>query len=335
MPIYVIHIGPPKAGSKYIQSSCAALTDELKKSGILYPTTLFSDRRLVWHEPLCNRIRAGGDADLVEKFRELNASDLRYVVLSFEGFFGLSEENLHYLRELTGNCEVQFVYYCRRWSERLPSLWKQDIKEGYVETFPEKLARFMRNPVKTPDLNHRLIWDKFAGIFGRESIRLVSFNNLVEHKVDLVEHFLAAFLDWRYASAPEDTFANESPDTFDIEILRALNAIHLRRDGKTSDRVRVQFLKKRERLDVAELMASMAQDLQTVVVSDKDQVFNPVYADLSSYNDRLVSPEYGATVFTRKATEFEYVRQNYLIDESVVRRLNALYDETMSLAQAA
>ncbi len=45
MPKYVIHIGPPKAGSKYLQSCLASLRKRLGNIKILYPGTLMTPQQ--------------------------------------------------------------------------------------------------------------------------------------------------------------------------------------------------------------------------------------------------------------------------------------------------
>jgi hypothetical protein len=333
MPKYIVHIGPPKVGSKYLQTSLADLSGELQQQGICYPTDLFSNVRQVWHRALSERLKAGRSEELQEAFARLNASPYKYVVLSFEGFFGLNEEQLRYLRDLTAGSPIEFVYYCRRWSERIPSLWKQNVKEGLVETLPECLSRDTQDPIRAPDLNPSLVWRKFSDIFGRRSIRIVSFNNLLEHGVDLVSHFAGTFLGGYSPPTRAEVFTNESPNVFDIELLRALNAIHVRRTGNTSDKVRIHFLRKRPNLDAARVIRAMKDDLHKIGISDNAQVFQGIYEQMTAFSDCLVSPEYGTNFFNKKSIQESYVRQNYLLDEEVIRELNVLYDQVFASSE--
>jgi hypothetical protein len=325
MPEYVIHIGPPKAGSKYLQSSMAALSKEMLKAGINYPTKLYTPTRRIAHHHVFNRLRAGPDARLEEEFRAMNAADHRYIILSCEGFFGLSEEELKYLQGLMGGARAHIVYYCRRWSERIPSLWKQDVKMGRVETLPERYARAMRAPIKAPDLNPELAWDKFASIFGRESIRVVSFNNLVEKKVDLLDHFLKTFVDWQTPIKPDGVMSNESPDEFDTELIRALNVLHLRQTGEVTDQTRIRYLEIKAHLDCTIITEAMKRDPGTLILEDNSGIWQEVYRELEKYHDRLVSPEHGDYFFRRKLVKYRYIRQDYLTEESVLAELKRVY----------
>ena len=330
MPEYVIHIGPPKAGSKYLQTSMASLSDEMLKSGISYPTHLFTPSRRLAHHHLVEQIQEGPSARLEEEFAALNASGVRLVVLSCEGFFGLSDEKLHYLMRLMDASAVHVVYYCRRWSERLPSLWKQDVKMGRTETLPEKYARTVINPVKAPDLNPSLVWDRFADVFGRDSINIVSFNNLVENKVDLVDHFFETFLKWVAPFKPTQVMSNESPDGFDTEIIRVLNVLHFRDTEETTDRIRINYTQMKDHLDLQAIKEAMQNDMTTLLLDDNGVMFSNIPVELDRYKDRLVSQRYGKMFFRPKATRFPYVRQSYLLEDHIASRLKDIYAAVVS-----
>ena len=128
MPKYVVHVGPSKTGTTYLQSSLYHTRNALQQHGIAYPPNWWKKKAVYHHEALVNKIAAGGDAVLEQSFADLNASDLKMVVLSSEGFPTLSRADLERFRDLLGGNAVEIVYYCRRWSDRLPSAWQQVVK---------------------------------------------------------------------------------------------------------------------------------------------------------------------------------------------------------------
>jgi len=322
MPKYVIHIGPPKAGSKFLQFSLDALRGELKEAGIYYPDQW---QPHVNQEGLIKRLDQPDDPELKHLFDDLNASSYRTVVMSSEGFFRMSPEKLTALRGLLGESPVDIVYYCRRWSERISSLWQQNVKEGYFEIVADYYARCVRNPRIEPELNPSLIWNKFSNVFGRESLKLISFNNLVDSQTDLLDHFVDAILNWHYARRPTEIDANTSPTIPDTEILRALNYLHYKATGQTSDKVRISYFEKRGQLDLTELNQAIESDLGTLALDDNAAPFGPVYADMEKYQDRVLNPKSGSPFFQRRARRFKYARQNYLLDPSVVETLHRIY----------
>ncbi len=326
MPKYVIHIGPPKAGSKYLQTSLAGLHKVLAEIGILYPTTLLTEDHRVSHAVLNTALRVGPSAALARAFDELNYTGHHTVVLSWEGAFSLPVEALTYFRALIGaENDVVLVYYCRRFAERIPALWKQDIKRGRSVMLPDTVAREMRAPMRTQDINASLVWERWAGVFGRDSLRLVSFNNLRDHKIDLFEHFAATFLDWTGTERAKRVVAHESPNASDTEMLRALNAIHLAEGGAESDQIHFRYFATKRDLDLALILAAMAPHAATYMLDDRAAPFLPVYDAMMAFQDRLVSPEHGQELFDRAVAEVRYVRPDYLLRPGVVPALHTLY----------
>jgi len=323
MPKYVIHIGPRKAASKFLQSSLYALRDELKEAGIYYPDE--------WQPPRINqvtlikRLDQPEDPELKYVFDRLNASSYRAVVMSSENFFKMAPEKLTALRGLLGGSPVDIVYYCRRWSERIPSQWHEHVKGGYFAILQEIYEQCVDNPRINLEMNPSLIWDRFSNIFGRESLKLISFNNLVDSKTDLLDHFGDAILNWRYAQRPTEIRSNVSPGIVDTEILRALNHLHHKATGQVSDRVHVSYFDRKSGLDLTELTEAIESDLGTLVLDDNAVPFRPVYADMEKYLDRVVNPKRGSPFFEKKVREFKYGQQNYLRNRSAVEALHRVY----------
>ena len=323
---YVIHIGPPKAGSKYLQTSLGGINRQLDRDGILFPVRLLSDSRRASHNNLHPLLGAGPPQPAMEQaFEEMNAGPHRTVVLSWEGASALPKPALEYFRRLIGKRQVRIVYYCRRFAERIPSLWKQDVKMGGTETLPEAVVRAMRIPIKVEDLNPSLAWARWADVFGRESLNLVSFNNLRDRQVDLFSHFTETFLDWRGRSRPETVMSNESPGAFDTEVIRALNAIHAARTGERSDALREAYLNTKDRLTLGVLPEAMERDTAALQLDDRAQPFLPVYDAMMEFADRLATPQHGTELFARALSQVPYVRQGYLFQPGVQAALQALY----------
>jgi hypothetical protein len=99
MPKYVIHIGPPKTGSKYLQSHLFHLRDLLLRDGICYPDNWWTKPDQIMHSPLLAKLQSGDTADLSKTFAELNATGHKVIVLSCEGFDDLSAQHLEPLGE--------------------------------------------------------------------------------------------------------------------------------------------------------------------------------------------------------------------------------------------
>src|ERR1017187_10178213 len=128
MPKYVIHIGPPKTGSKYLQSMLFHSRDAMLAQGINYADNWWTHHPELTHDRLHIQLREKRYAEVRDTFRQINSQNHRIVVLSCEAFEDLAPDELEVLHDAIGKNPVDVVYYCRRWCERIPSAWKQAIK---------------------------------------------------------------------------------------------------------------------------------------------------------------------------------------------------------------
>ncbi len=321
MPSYVIHIGPPKAGSKNLQSSLHSVRSALAAKGIYYPNEWGN----IHHAGLLAELETVPNPRLESVFQALNRSEYETIVLSCEGFYRLASEQLEYLRRLLDGAPTHIVYYWRRWSEWIPSQWQETVKAGRFETFPQEHFRFTQNPMKSREINPTLTWSKFENLFGRETLLLISFDNLVERNLNLFQHFVRAVLQCTIDATPENVMLNTSMSKFDIEVLRVINYLHYRREGKTDESTRNLYLRAGDQIDRLPIISYMERDVATVALNDHAAVFEPVMDAMMPYRDRFLNLTAQGDLFVRKVRRFDYVQQNYLLDGDAVQALRNIY----------
>ena len=331
---YVIHIGPTKTGSKFLQSILFHSRKTLLDHGICYPDLWWRSPDQIMHEPLLHLLRRRSAAEVWDSFLRINAAGHRIVVLSCEGLDALESDQLQLLRDAIGKYKAEIVYYCRRWSDRIPSDWKQEIKMGGHSSLPEFYASYLRNPLDTDAVNYSRVWEKFSRIFGRRSLRLVSYSNLRDRKIDLFRHFAKTFLGFEGKQEVENGLiqGNTSPDFCDTEILRALNWLDFQTIGRVRLNMRVKFLLLRPQWDTRDLSDMMSRDIETLEIRDDSETFRRSWEAMRKYANRLVSREFGQDIFVRRHTKIPFVRSNYLLGGQAVTTLNALYREIESTA---
>jgi hypothetical protein len=316
MPKYILHVGPSKTGTTYLQSSLGCTRRALLKQGIAYPLELWPRRTTVNHEYVCDEIRAPEGTRLHDAMEKLNRSDLKLVVLSSEAFPTLSTEELTGFRDMLGGSEVEVVYYLRRWSDRIPSGWQQGVKGGSTLDMPESLMRAMLN-VNLGTLNYAAQVDKFAEVFGKDSVKLISYNNVVDRKQDLFRHFCATVLRVDYVGRLPPSRKNESINIYDTELLRVLNIfeeLETNRNPKSRRDRFAQFLALREEMDLSWLKDRMKEHVGELKLNDRAPVFELVYKDLRErYLDKVVDPVGEAGLFFRKTRTVQYVRPDYML----------------------
>jgi hypothetical protein len=328
MPKYVIHTGPPKTGSKYLQSTLFYSRDALLASGINYANNWWIEPYQITHDPLLRLLWAKRYDEVKETFRQINSMDCRIVVLSCESFSGLNTEQFEVLRDAIGNNPVELIYYCRRWSERIPSDWKQAVQMGYFPTFPEFYMAYVRQAQFHGTINYSVIWAEIIRLFGRNSLKLVSYNNLRDRKIDLFQHFAETFLDWRGENQiPAGLIMNQaSPNAIDTELIRALNRIDYQAIGRHRLNMRLKFTMMRGELDTRVVEELMSNDMGKVELSDGSEFFRLSWKEMNQYTDCLVR----STLFPRRIFEFRaismpYVQSNYLLSEHAAGELHKLY----------
>ena len=145
MPDFVIHVGPHKTGTTYLQLSFKANRPALQQRGILYPAVWDYTAGNPSHLPLAQKLKAGDRDGLAQDFATLLASGAKQVLISAEDLSNLEIPALQLLQSLVAGSAVKIVFYVRRWSELLPSSWQESIKQGQCWTLPEYMLLSLQN----------------------------------------------------------------------------------------------------------------------------------------------------------------------------------------------
>jgi hypothetical protein len=327
MPRYVIHFGPHKTGSTYLQLRFSEYRAVMAERGIVFPA--------VWefkpHNPsqlkLVEDLRAGNLAALEAEFAALNASAADIVLISAEDLANCGETELALLKRLTAGNEVRLVFYLRRWSGRLPSIWQEGVKQGAVAGLPQFLMTHLIRKTGSGLLDPDTKLQTLAGIFGRDAIRLVCYDMIAGTKLDLFTHFAKHFLGWRNPPAPGDVKrANPSLDPVDIELIRVLNAIHQAQGGARDTGLRDAFMANLGSLDLAVPREAIGRHLTVRRLRDTAQLLETLQTTLSEkYLDLAVPPKPPDRLFKPGVQDLVFAAPEYLLLPGVVPALHAAH----------
>lgn len=325
MPRYLIHVGPHKTGTTYLQTVFAMLHETLAARGVLYPDIW---RQGGGHANLPRNIR-DESPDLPGEFAALEAGRHNTVLISAEGLSDLSVDHVKQLRALLRDSPAQIVFYIRRWSELIPSAWREQIKHGHVETLPEYVLRVLRKPSRTAmSANLHQHINNYITVFGEESVKLVSYNNVLEGGKDIFEHFCRTFLRWLPPKI-DIPRKNVSLSAVDAELIRVVNAMAIARTGAPFPQLHHSFqgLTRSSRPEmVTELTDAMASSKGTLTLDDDVFWFRRMYSLMfEEYGRLLVPPARGDWFFRPKRLIVEYIQQDYLTSEGAVQALSRLY----------
>ena len=328
-PTFILHIGPHKTGTTYLQLSFKAQRASMQARGILYPDQWDYAPGNPSQLPLVQALRAGDRAALAPEFARLIATGAEKILLSAEDMSNLEAPALELLKTLMGGCPVRVVFYFRRWSELVPSAWQESIKHGQRWTFPEFMLLTIQNVERARLLNfgHKLA--PFVAVFGASALRLVSYSELRDREMDIFLHFAANFLDWPDAvagGAPKQS--NASRDLATTELLRAMNALSGEPPGSTAgtDRLWRRFDKLPDRDFLAPVLAAIGRHTRIQRFHDGAPALHALHESLTAtYLDHVVPPKRRRVLFNPKMREIAYAGGDYMAEPGVVQALHTLH----------
>ena len=333
---FIVHIGPMKTASTYLQLCLKAARADLLEAGIYYPEEFIAQNNKFMHMPLHNALMRKRKRELENGFAAIAAHGAHTVVLSCEHMMFLRRDSFEVLREVVGDAQLDVVYFARRWCDRYGSIWNQTLLMGGAQSFPEFYMAMLtgRPPNFYPpkvrmtgeqlDFDYSLIWRMLAHAVGRDSLSIFPYSTVMDRDEDVFEAFCRTVL--QLDQAPEVSFAGEkkwaSMPTEEAEILRVLNDMHHRRTGEEDAAIRNAFLRQRRHVDMSRITDAMEADMGEMEVDDRAAHFDAPYERMADFNDRVVG---GGEVFARKAKQIRYVRPGYLLIDGVREELQGLY----------
>ena len=335
MPRYLIHVGPHKTGTTYLQITMRNLRERLEENGILFRLDWGVSDDVPSHHRLFQRLLTHKDPDpeLEQQFRDLNRSDYELIVISSEDMSNLSPPAINYLRSLLQGAEVEIVFYCRRWADLIASGWQELVKHGHSQTLLEMANAALANPYAST-INFANTLDKYAAIFGKERVRLVSYDVLAAEGQDLVEHFFNMFLHCPInallppGQVHKPSRVNVSLNPSDTEIIRALNAIEHARSGQRSAAIRTEYIKAKPRLDLTEIVAATEQHLRMIRIDEEVAVLRNLHENIfRRYAECVVPPKLSTGLFPPGVAEINYVHPDYLLRPGISDALLGIYQK--------
>ena len=324
----VVHVGPSWTGVRYLQNLLFHNRAALRAAGINYPYDGWAPGQVPSHDALCRLLQSGRHDEARDSLRRIDAGGYRIVVLSCASFAQLAPPALEVLRDALGANPVQLVYYCRRWCERIPFEWRHAVQAGLDSALPDYYAACTRDTRSSRSVNYSLAWDALSQVFGRTSLRLVSYNNLRDRNVDLFRHFAATFLGWTGDAAAPDRFLPDAPvgDAVDTEMLRALNDYDRQQGGPRRQHLGPALRKLRQEPEAQALAGLMAHDIGGFEIRDAAEAFRLSWGEMQAFADLLVGRRSRHDhLFELRTLTAPHVRTDYLIREPAARAVRALY----------
>jgi hypothetical protein len=331
LPEYLIHIGPHKTGTTYLQGSFVKMRSFLSEAGIFYPSHWQDGPG---HFDLFRRLKTL-DQSLRSEFAELNQTPSKTVLLSAEDLCGLPKESIEYLSQCIDGRQTTVVGYCRRWSELLASEWQETVKHGGFLTFAECVADHMINIHASKILNYDRILKPYADVFGKANLRLVSYSHLMDRGEDILSHFFASFLQITETPQHERVILNASMGVLESELVRSLNALAWAAGEPPSVRAYRAYVQVKPKLELQKVFHAMERAKRRLRMNEGAPSLQALHQQLAQeYRSAMVLPRPPELLFEPRIAELPYIRSEYLICDDVMARLRELREQ-LNLTESA
>ncbi len=228
----VVHAGPHKTATTYIQNNLAAARDDLAAKGWDYPET--GTEGLPAHHAIAHNSRAYIDVDSPDRIALTKAGAAAKaaglsVVLSAEGFCRWGPPKLRHLANIFKADQLDFVYTVRDPFDIFYSYWAEEVKQGHVASFADRFAEHFNDPVASRLLNPMV---DLAPLLkeSKVRVRVVPYTLLKARKIDVYSHFCEKALGLPGMTGKSAVAKNEALPIELTEFLRLLTIV--KADGK-------------------------------------------------------------------------------------------------------
>ena len=335
-PHFVVHIGPMKTASTYLQKCIFDNLDALQNHGIYFPRELGQPGNMHVHHPLKLAMH---DAALYDDAKRIlahaRAQGCARIFLTTEALPLLTPGGIEKLRTLLDSDHVTIVYVARRWSDRLPSLWFNKIQSGGARTLPDFIRTLLGGRKPSFEVDYAVVWKNWTDAFGRDALRIMPSSNIVDDGDDIYQRFCTDVLGLEQPPVPPrlGVRMNRSGSAMDAEFTRTLNAISAERGLDTKRAMFNGYWSMRSDDALGPVYGAMKAHQDIHVLDDRDPAWDSMYERMQGYADRLTSQHGGGTVFTRQRREFPVINTDYLAQDGVAQRLHAIHDTIMTAAR--
>jgi hypothetical protein len=322
MTRFILHIGPHKTGSTYLQNHLTHNRAALADQGVYYPGA-WTTPEIGWCHAELPRLLQRGQFELVgQTFAELITAGWPTILLSSEDFSSLSEDRLRYLGECTGP-DTEIIFFARRWGELLPSCNQEHIRQGGTQSLPEFVARMLTHPFGADTMNFSRVLDRFAQAFVGSRLRVFSFNNVLKRGDNLFTYFAAKALGIDSLPIISPAPLHSSLSIEDIELVRALNVLRVWHPGEVLRRPNT-VLPAILKAPLPCTRKAIANSIAELPFDEFAKPFKTLYDDIvAKYRAVIETEGEGADqlLFERQRNRLRYVDANYLMDPAVVPEL--------------
>jgi len=236
----LLHIGPHKTGSTYIQKRLYENRTALLKNNIYYPEI---DIGKQWgHIKLAQDI-IKRDRVAIENF----LSDIdRYnnIIISSEVFWNFNSEDISFFKSFLSDYCVEILFFKRNFIKTLISKWQESIKHGNVESWSESLLSHFLRPYESRILNCTKFLKNWDRIVKPCKLHILNYDAILENNGDIFYETLMSFkIKDIVCDTAKSDLINKSMQFPSVELVRNLNVALKKKNIHVTNNVLLLFIK--------------------------------------------------------------------------------------------
>lgn len=324
--MFVLHVGPHKTATTWLQRNFHHNAAALEKAGWLYPQT--GERVAIAHHDLSDNQKEILDEKgrKVAQFRKIldrAAEKNLNILLSSEGFDKWRPNALARLREIIAPHELKIVYTLRDPISLVYSIWAQKVKTGGPKSFPEHYDEQIRKAGKSRSLDPLSDIDKFAAI-ENSTLSVLLYDEIRRQNRDIFDVFCEDILG--VGTLPHDD-AGSANDREPLEMTEFMRAMLVRMGRwKGGERVNVgrvfkHMLLESTRQEIVAAVAAVPQARRVMTVSRDDEALIRMERKLLKKYTPAMVPAPGSKLFLEGPANCDYYDETVLESDPKVKAL--------------
>jgi len=309
--MFVLHVGPHKTATTWLQRNFHHNAAALEKAGWLYPQT--GERVAVAHHDLSDNQKEVLDEGSrkvaqIRKIAERADEKKLNVLLSSEGFSKWNPKTLAKLREIIAPHELKIVYTLRDPVSLVYSIWAQKVKTGGPKSFPEHYEEQVRKGGKSRSLDPLSDIEKFAGV-ENSTLTVLLYDEIRRQDRDIFDVFCEDVLGIGRLPHDESVDAN---DRQPLEMTEFMRAMVLRAGRwKGGDRVNIGQIFKHmvgdaTREQIVAAVSAVPQARRSTIVARDDEALVKMERRLIKRYALLMVPAPGDKLFLEGPASFDH-----------------------------
>jgi hypothetical protein len=290
----ILHAGPHKTGTTALQTALFNSRAELAAQGFTYPD--IGIRHFGHHDIVTQlageAVKSAFTAEQVAA--ESVAAD--QIILSSEDFVYLNPARLTALKAMFPEHRFEVILFIRTPVNLWPSHWQELVRHGRADSMAEYLGAVCgwNGPFGQGFINPMTQATRFAGVFGRDAVRMFSYDNMVDSGEDIYDFFWRDVLGIK-APPPvlDQRRRNASMEAEMTEMLRSLNeAYRAKTDAPQNQFVLSHYKRHRRAIETSAEYAAfrdafLANAAEINLTSTQEVVRNRERVLMGNFADRI------------------------------------------------